>query len=156
MRKLLKERYGTKCYICGEEGAEYHHLLPLWMGGEDIITNFIPLCRWHHMLMHGRNQKWKTGGGRPKAITGNEEWRKVLDDYFSCRIGAKECKKLLGLNDHTGISDRKYVREYMKEKKIRKHRNNVDIQSRMKTVRKEITGWIEYEDGSRITFRVDQ
>lgn len=157
-REALKERYGTKCYICGEEGAEYHHVVPLWMGGEDTINNFIPLCRWHHMLCHkGHSMRGAIkGGGRKRATAKVGGYKYILDDYIECRIGTQECKRALGISDATGISDRKWFREYLKEKGIKAHRNNVDIlRSRVNRTGKRqtnVVGWIEYNNGNREEF----
>ena len=157
-RKQLKEVYGTKCKICGEDGAEYHHLIPVWMGGEDTIENFIPVCRWHHMLMHkARSMRMEhKGGGRRRSVACVDGYKYIINDYLHCMIGTAECKKALGLTEKTGLSDRVWFREYIKELGIAKYRNNVDILRRKKATYghadKDIVGWIEYTDGRREEF----
>ena len=159
-RKALKERYGTKCYICGEEGAELHHLIPLWMGGEDEPNNFIPLCTWHHMLMHkarSMRQGHKSHHGRNRSVAKVEGYKYIIDDYLHCKIGTAECKKALGMTEKTAISDRVWFKEYIKEQGITAYKNNIDVirsQERSKGHKSklDVLGWIEYEDGRKEVF----
>lgn len=159
-RKALVERYGTKCYVCGEEGAEYHHLIPLWMGGEDCIENMIPLCHWHHMLMHkattvSPNRK---GAGRKKKPA-PDGYESVLDAYFLCRISTSECKAALGLRDKQHLADMYWFNDYIRDRGIRDYRNNIDIirstYKRRGTVHDGIVGWVEYKDGTKQEFLHD-
>lgn len=161
-RKQLVETYGTKCKICGEDGAEYHHLIPLWKGGEDVIENFVPLCRWHHMLLHNANARprWKCkNSGRSRKIANTSGYKYILDDYLHCKIGTKECKESLGMTKSTALSDRKWFREYVKECGIKAYKNNIDVlRSQDKRLhgnhytQKQEVGWIEYEDGRKEVF----
>lgn len=162
-RKALMERYGTKCYVCGEEGAEYHHLIPLWMGGEDCIENMIPLCHWHHMLMHRATSQRPRGtsgkqGGRPKLAL-PAEYETILDWYFHSRIGAKECKALLGMAQGTKMTDKDWFRDYMVKHGIVAYRNNVDLirqkLKKNKDATYDVVGWMKYENGVRQEFHWD-
>lgn len=58
-RKKLREELGEECYNCGsKEGIEYHHVVPISVGGTNNIKNFVPLCSKCHIAAHtGRNIK---------------------------------------------------------------------------------------------------
>ena len=54
-RGFLIENKGTVCCNCGENNEEnitFHHVIPLSLGGKDILTNIVPLCHNCHMLLH--------------------------------------------------------------------------------------------------------
>lgn len=162
-REELKKRRGTKCFICGDEHVEYHHLIPLWMGGEDTIDNMIALCHWHHMLMHKATStrqtpyNGKASGRKRKTVDG---YKDILNDYLKCRIGKEECKKALGVKGN--LTDLIWFREYLEECGIADYRNNIDIyRSRVRRTGKKpsipdgIVEWIQYKDGRKEEFGVD-
>ena len=157
LREELAQRLGCACANCGStDGVEFHHIVPVRMGGTNNITNFTVLCFKCHLAVHGLNAAtWRRGGGR-KRIEIDEN---VLDDYFKCRIGTAECKELLGFAQNTHLTDRANIREYMRKCGIKAYRNNVDllrVQDRRighkVTSSKDIVGWIEYTDGRREEF----
>ena len=48
-----KEEIGLKCANCGAiKDLEYHHIVPLIFGGNDINTNIVCLCSKCHKLIH--------------------------------------------------------------------------------------------------------
>ena len=50
--ELQKEK-GCACINCGDiETIHYHHVIPLSIGGNDIISNIVPLCYKCHGLLH--------------------------------------------------------------------------------------------------------
>ena len=59
-RHYLTEReknyIGRKCANCGAaDNLQYHHIVPLSMGGNDILTNMVCLCgKCHSMIHHGK------------------------------------------------------------------------------------------------------
>lgn len=66
--------YWNACCNCGsKEGVSLHHVVPIKMGGQDVLTNLVPLCRNCHITIHhGVNVKTDikrgvTWGGRPFA-----------------------------------------------------------------------------------------
>ena len=159
-RQALKERHGTKCYVCGETPVEYHHLIPLWLGGEDTLENRIALCHYHHMQIHGAaGKRWYSGGGRPlKPIP--RDYESVLDSYFSCKIGLKRCRETLSLGSKTHLSDKSWYKDYIIKHGISKHRNNVDTLFKkhngdMKGIPldREI-GYVRYQDGKTDVYSV--
>ncbi len=56
-RTILIDQLGTKCCNCGKECHDliiYHHIVPISLGGKDIITNIVPICtECHNILHHG-------------------------------------------------------------------------------------------------------
>ena len=49
-----KETVGKKCANCESlNGLEYHHIIPLALGGTNNLTNFVCLCSKCHGLIHG-------------------------------------------------------------------------------------------------------
>ena len=50
--KVLIERYGTACFICGfDRYVEYAHIIPANQGGTTHPDNIVALCPNHHSLM---------------------------------------------------------------------------------------------------------
>ena len=48
---------GLKCANCESiEGLEYHHIIPLSLGGSNLLSNYVCLCYKCHSLMHGRKE----------------------------------------------------------------------------------------------------
>lgn len=60
-RKLTpdeKMAIGTKCCNCGStEELEYHHIIPLSLGGNDVLSNYCCLCYACHSLLHFGDKK---------------------------------------------------------------------------------------------------
>ena len=49
----LKQKLGETCCNCGTNvDIEYHHIVPLSLGGNDIISNIAPICYKCHTLIH--------------------------------------------------------------------------------------------------------
>ena len=130
-REEMKIELGTKCYNCGsEECIEYHHIVPIFLGGTNRITNIVPLCHKCHQAAHrGRHlTKYtnKSQSGR-KSMSDDEKAYKIFDMYKNGEIGTLKCKELLGYSNKTQIKDRPQFKRYLKDRKILKIKNNVDI-----------------------------
>lgn len=130
-RKELKAKIENKCANCGKEcNVEYHHIVPLALGGTNNITNITGLCPTCHKLAHGSKnireifRPEKTG--RPKRIA-PEGYEDVLDRYISGKICRKECESLLKLSKATKLSDVWYYKEFLKANGIVKHKNKIDL-----------------------------
>ena len=151
-RKVVEEAkkiYGTKCINCGsEEYIEYHHVVPLKDGGNDIPTNIVPLCCKCHLKAsnkstHGEGmEKAKREGriGRKPSKT-YEEWLPWLELYFNNEIGTKEFKEKVGLAEGYKLASHKFIKRYRNENNISGYfRNTVDIlaaqEQRVETRRK--------------------
>lgn len=153
-RKNLVEKLGNKCANCGSEiDVEYHHIVPLAIGGTNRETNFAPLCYNCHRLLHGVkniksvNRTAKTGRKR-KVPDGYEE---ILEKYLYGFIGKKECENLLGINGSAKLTDKAFFKEYLKEHGIVEYKNRVDMinckTQRNKDHTGEILAQIKYSDG---------
>lgn len=149
------ERFGKACINCGSiEDIELHHIVPLEIGGNDIWTNLVPLCRdchtavTHHALVLQHAGRYRKSGGRPRKIPDNYE--EILWKYAKCEIGSKECKQMLGLSENNNITDNPWYRDFVEKNNIDKVKNNIDIKTARKGVLTagEIVGWINYKDGS--------
>lgn len=59
-RKTLEKIKGTVCCNCGidcKENIVYHHIVPLGIGGNDVIDNIIPICTECHSIIHFSKSK---------------------------------------------------------------------------------------------------
>ena len=151
-RKPLEEAkkiYGTKCINCGaEEHIEYHHVVPLKDGGNDIPTNIVPLCWECHLKAsnkstHGGGLKKAREEGRlgRKPAKPYEEWLPWLELYFNSEIGAKELKEKVGLSQGYKLASHKFVKKYRKDNNISNYfRNTVDrkaVQEQINNTKKQ-------------------
>lgn len=51
----LQKEKGAKCYNCqSDKDIQYHHIVPLASGGNDILSNIVPLCLECHALIHSK------------------------------------------------------------------------------------------------------
>jgi len=54
LTELDKDIIGNKCSNCGcDKDLEYHHIIPLACGGNDINSNMVCLCGKCHSIIHG-------------------------------------------------------------------------------------------------------
>lgn len=64
-REYLYKMKGTICANCGQdkkEQIEYHHIIPIILGGQDVLTNIIPLCHnCHDLIHHNKDSNINTG-----------------------------------------------------------------------------------------------
>lgn len=64
-REYLYKIKGTICANCGrdeKEQIQYHHAIPIILGGQDVLTNIIPLCHnCHDLIHHNRDSNIDTG-----------------------------------------------------------------------------------------------
>ena len=95
MRKWLsqeeKQNIGTVCCNCGAtEDIEYHHIVPLLLGGNDVKSNIVPLCcKCHkaaHMGQHINHYRNNSRGGR-HSKSSIEKNAHVFDQYINGEIG---------------------------------------------------------------------
>jgi len=48
---VWKRQYGG-CIACINRGTQYHHVLPVSLGGNNSLPNIVLLCEQHHSLLH--------------------------------------------------------------------------------------------------------
>ena len=54
--RWMREALPKKCMNCGSESQlQYHHIVPIAYGGNDVITNVVVLCSRCHSLTHYGN-----------------------------------------------------------------------------------------------------
>lgn len=134
-----KEIVGLKCANCNSiEELQYHHIIPLALGGTNKLTNLVCLCNKCHSLIHqGNNRQYinhstlvKKGLERAKAegkqigiIKGTNlttkksiECKEKIKKYnidFDGKLNNIETIKLLGIARGTFY---KYKKELKEEK----------------------------------------
>lgn len=57
-----KRKLGNACCNCGNtEDIQYHHIVPIAMGGNHILSNLVCICGTCHTKIHGykRAENWK-------------------------------------------------------------------------------------------------
>lgn len=127
-RTELKLKLGSACSNCGRiENIEYHHIVPLINGGTNKLSNIVPLCVECHEKSHDKEGFKSRGGGRPRATT-IDEAEPILKKYFNLEIGARECKKLIGISVNNKSTWFKLTKQYREKYNIDKSfKNNIDL-----------------------------
>ena len=125
-RKKLKDKPGEVCVNCESSiNIQYHHIVPLSLGGTNNIKNIVPLCEECHSKIHNqKNIHWRqlqkegiralkerNGGkgiGRPK-ITIPAGFEEVYNNWKAREITEKVAMEQLGLKRTTFY---RLVKEY--------------------------------------------
>ena len=147
-REEMEEELGCVCANCGSDlDIEYHHIVPLKLGGSNRLTNIVPLCYVCHKIAHGarniRRVCRSENGGRPRMKL-PENYRGVLEDYLCGRIDRDTCYDKIGLLGANKLTDKPFFKEYLKENQIVKYKNFL---GRKKDDIHSIASYIIYEDG---------
>lgn len=152
----IKSIVGRKCCNCGTtENIEYHHIVPLSLGGNDVVTNIVPLCHRCHKAAHcGRHINHYTassnGGRKTKAI--GDKAKSVFEAYLNGEIGNRKACEILGYADGSQIKSVKAFNQFIHNKGISKVRNLIDVVG-VNRLNGLITGCcvgeIEYLDGHK-------
>lgn len=128
------EKLGKQCANCKTcENIEYHHIVPLKLGGTNNISNIVPLCHACHeaahqgryMLNYRDNPK---AGGRPNKVVLTEETEMIFWRFYKQEIGAKELFSLLGLKNKVTRSVKEipaYI-EFLRKHNLEHRKNLVD------------------------------
>ena len=145
--------HGNVCLGCGStENIEWHHVVPLELGGDDCPRNMVPLCTSCHIKItfgkfteRERRAERARGSGNKKREPAN--CKAVFEDYVRCRIPKSIAADRLDAGNH--FPDWYAFKDYLKEYGIEKYYNHLDmILSKNGFVEsgKEV-GRIEYTDG---------
>lgn len=157
--RMVKE-VGCKCYNCGltnsEDIIEYHHVVPLVLGGTNSMSNIVALCRKCHSLAHGAKDVRKINkkepgrmGGRPKFKPA-EDYKSTIDRFIRGEIGKSECQVLVGMKAGK-LNDMDFYHEYLKELGIIHMRNLVDA-IRTECEENRVVSYIIFTDGTRVDY----
>lgn len=154
LRLMVANMNGAVCCNCGsKECIEYHHIVPLAVGGTNRITNYVALCHKCHCAAHYgrhiRDYQNKKISGRPHN-TSEEEITSAIEELIQGKIGRAECKKRVGLSGSSKIVDMSFYKRYIKEKGIKTVKNNIDIILKRRGFLRdgEVIGYVEYKDGT--------
>lgn len=151
-KQLLRDNLGDKCVNCNSDyKVEYHHIVPLALGGTNRLSNIVPLCYQCHKAVHrgqhmSKYRKHSDKDGRPRKIS-YEDAELILNQYFNCFIGASECVRLLGYKPSCHLADIALVKEFKKQNNILFHKNRIDI------IAKKNNGELP-EDGREIGYTI--
>ena len=127
----IKNAVGKICCNCGtNENIEYHHIVPLSLGGNDVITNIVPLCHQCHKAAHcgqhlSHYTKSTNSGRKPRASV--EKHSDIFDMYINGEIGVKKSQMILGYSNRTTLISRPSFKRYIQSKGIKQVRNFVDM-----------------------------
>lgn len=156
-KKQLRKALGCKCANCGsDKGIEYHHIVPLALGGTNRLTNIVPLCNICHEKAHGsqniRQIKGSINGGR-KRITIPDNYEDILWKYMYGEIGRSECEQLLNVNGASKLNDRPFFKEFIVKNNIVSFINKIDTYKRYsKSNHKgKLLSKVIFADGNQIT-----
>lgn len=129
--KEIKQNKGNICCNCGgSENIEYHHVVPIALGGNDVESNIVPLCHRCHKTAHnGRHITHYTSssnsGRKPKIPY--EDACKIYDMYVNGEIGKSKASELMGCGKNVQIIHQRSFRKYKEEREIAKVKNNIDV-----------------------------
>ena len=133
LRKMVANMNGGRCFNCGSrECIEYHHIVPLKLGGTNTITNMVALCHRCHSAAHNgqhiKNYQNKKLTGRPHKVD-DATMKKAFDMFLNGEIGRRECMEMLHMSETSKLSDMSAYKRYIKEKGIKKVVSMIDMWS---------------------------
>lgn len=159
--KAAKLANGSCCVNCGcQDAVEWHHIVPLHMGGRDVPSNMIPLCHKCHMLAHESRSTWNGNAGRKGGRHRKyslEKCEPVIADYVYCKIGKKELLRTLGSDSPQdwGINGCSCMKDFFEKHGIISFKNKIDLLCCKKNngihEGQEI-GWIVLKSNEKISF----
>lgn len=157
-RKVMKDNLGSKCVCCGStNNIEYHHIVPISLGGRNNLENIVPLCVSCHKAAHfGRHiRKYSDNsrsGRKPKADL-NAKNEGILWKWSMGEIGTYECCRKLGLGKSTKLKDTAIYRKFKAKNAIANVRNTRDVLMKNGHLRDmAVVSIIDREDGTRQAF----
>lgn len=154
-KAMLRDNLGCTCANCGSKAdIEYHHVVPLRLGGTNKLSNIVPLCYSCHLKAHGaeviHSMFRSENSGRPKQ-TPPKDFENIIWQYVKGDIGKKECQRLLGMPAGSKLNDKWYYKEFLKENHIVSHKNKIDLFECQDRASKEHKGKvlaiIKFDDG---------
>lgn len=132
-REEMVRVLGCTCFNCGsEENIEYHHAVPLRLGGTNKMKNILALCHRCHMAAHtGRDINQikinPNRGGRPKKYPLNPENELIMWMWAKGEIGTAECKRLLSMGKYVKIKETSLYKDFIEKHNIENVKNGYDL-----------------------------
>ena len=154
-RNQLIEFHGNKCVNCGLTGCiEFHHIVPVALGGTDALSNVVPLCYACHKAAHTGRKTGdiikKTGhvkGGR-KCKCDDETFEKEFKKYIGGQIGKIKFCELTNRNFSSISPSTPQIKKLKEKYGIKEYRNNVDLRGVISELKDgDPVGYIKYLDG---------
>ena len=133
-RNHMKDSLPNECTVCGNSDCvEYHHIVPLRLGGTNSLKNIIPLCHSCHEKAHGaqtiRRDYKSLDTGRKRKLP-DEQAEKILKDYFLGKIGKQQAEQAFGCsNKYSKLNDTQAYKDFKKAHGIVRNRNLIDIRA---------------------------
>lgn len=115
-----KQQIGIVCANChSSENLQYHHIVPIALGGSNLLSNFVCLCYDCHKTIHtgvpginyntlGMNGTRKNG--RPK-IQKEDLSKDLIQDIQEHKLNITEISKKYGYSRKTIYKYKKIVEE---------------------------------------------
>jgi len=156
-RAMIKNTLGTSCYNCGSsESVEYHHVVPLKLGGTNRLSNIVPLCHKCHKAAHNGQHithyaDYSNATGRPPKVP-DEEAFKAYDLLVDGQIGNKKLKQMLNLRNSTHPNATAQYKRYLAARGIKSIRSNFDVGLTLSCetfVDGRVIGYVVYESGEK-------
>lgn len=153
----LAEQHGDVCANCGTSvGIEWHHIVPLSLGGKNTISNYVPLCHACHCAAHhGRHiSRYRSGverSGRHPNVS-NRAAFKALDMLAAGKIGIRGCKQLMKLSGRTEPRQTAQYKRWCAARGIVDVRNILDTRitnGNAMVASGDVIGEVEYADGTK-------
>lgn len=101
-----KDIIGRTCCNCGKTtDLEYHHIIPLSLGGNDILSNYCCLCYGCHSLIHF---------GERKNISHSEATKRGIE---KARLNGKQIGSIKGKKKTTkkSITAKELIKKYNRD-----------------------------------------
>jgi hypothetical protein len=122
---VYKELLGCTCVNCGATtDIEYHHIVPLCVGGTNNLTNIAPVCYRCHKAIHGEKDYREYAAKR--AAKPRKSFDNEISMYVSCKIGKEALKNALEMPQKGKLSQNSYYKRYLKSHGIAKVINKMD------------------------------
>ena len=144
----LAKHCGTTCANCGSsENIEYHHIVPLILGGTNSFGNIAALCHKCHKAAHGGHHVSHyadTSNSGRKSKVPDEDAFKVYDLWLDGQIGNMKCKEMLNLSSTTQPNATIQYKRWLRSRGIEEVRNNFDaiaVLSPFSMKNGKVVGW---------------
>lgn len=126
----LAAECGTACVNCeSTENIEYHHIVPLILGGTNNLRNIVPLCHRCHKAAHCgghiSNYTDQSKGGRKPKIP-DEEAFPIYDQWLEGKFGNIKCQELLNLGKGTHCHKTAQFKRWCKSRGIADVKHRLD------------------------------